>query len=38
MIGEWLNSDVNNPLPLSYRGTEVIGRGVRKGTNEVKEK
>ncbi|MCP1532492.1 putative ribonuclease toxin of YeeF-YezG toxin-antitoxin module [Bacillus velezensis] len=36
-IEEWLKSDVNDPLPLPYRGTEVIGRGVRKGSNEVKD-
>ncbi|MHA7765872.1 T7SS effector LXG polymorphic toxin [Bacillus atrophaeus] len=36
-IEEWLNSDIDDPLPLPYRGTEVIGRGVRKGSNEVKD-
>ncbi|PJZ01100.1 hypothetical protein CPT06_05685 [Bacillus vallismortis] len=36
-IEEWLNSDIGDPLPLPYRGTEVIGRGVRKGSNEVKD-
>ncbi|MEC1105999.1 T7SS effector LXG polymorphic toxin [Bacillus velezensis] len=36
-IEEWLKSDVNDPLPLPYRGTEVIGRGVCKGSNEVKD-
>ncbi|UUI53973.1 ribonuclease YeeF family protein [Bacillus velezensis] len=36
-IEEWLKSDVNDPLPLPYRGTEVIGRGVRQGSNEVKD-
>ncbi|WP_441394630.1 ribonuclease YeeF family protein [Bacillus velezensis] len=36
-IEEWLKSDINDPLPLPYRGTEVIGRGVRKGSNEVKD-
>ncbi|MCI3194766.1 ribonuclease YeeF family protein [Bacillus sp. HU-1818] len=36
-IEEWLNSDIDDRLPLPYRGTEVIGRGVRKGSNEVKD-
>ncbi|MCY9092617.1 RNase A-like domain-containing protein, partial [Bacillus mojavensis] len=36
-IKEWLNSDIDDPLPLPYRGTEVIGRGVRKGSKEVKD-
>ncbi|PRS14299.1 ribonuclease YeeF family protein [Bacillus halotolerans] len=36
-IEEWLNSDIDDTLPLPYRGTEVIGRGVRKGSNEVKD-
>ncbi|MFK3814240.1 ribonuclease YeeF family protein [Bacillus halotolerans] len=36
-IEEWLNSDIDDTLPLPYRGTEVIGRGVRRGSNEVKD-
>ncbi|MEC1580329.1 T7SS effector LXG polymorphic toxin [Bacillus subtilis] len=36
-IEEWLNSDIDDTLPLPYRGTEVIGRGVRRGSNKVKD-
>ncbi|MEC1423547.1 ribonuclease YeeF family protein [Bacillus subtilis] len=36
-IEVWLNSDIDDTLPLPYRGTEVIGRGVRRGSNEVKD-
>ncbi|MDA1477254.1 T7SS effector LXG polymorphic toxin [Bacillus changyiensis] len=35
-IQKWLNnSNINKPLILPYKGTEVLGRGVAKGSHNV---
>ncbi|QBG55095.1 hypothetical protein D2M30_0744 [Bacillus amyloliquefaciens] len=36
-IEKWLNSDVKKPLVLSYKGSEVLGRGITKGTVEISD-
>ncbi|MGD1414300.1 ribonuclease YeeF family protein [Bacillus stercoris] len=34
-IEKWLNSDVKKPLVLSYKGNEVLGRGIPKGEDTI---
>lgn len=34
-IEKWLNSDVKKPLVLSYKGDEVLGRGIPKGEDTI---
>ncbi|WP_413324767.1 ribonuclease YeeF family protein [Bacillus inaquosorum] len=34
-IKKWLNSDVKKPLVLSYKGNEVLGRGIPKGEDTI---
>ncbi|MEL3987126.1 T7SS effector LXG polymorphic toxin [Bacillus velezensis] len=36
-IEKWLNNDVKKPLVLSYKGSEVLGRGITKGTTEISD-
>ncbi|MCY8514597.1 ribonuclease YeeF family protein [Bacillus atrophaeus] len=34
-IEKWLNSDAKKPLVLSYKGNEVLGRGISKGEDSI---
>ncbi|MGF7492090.1 T7SS effector LXG polymorphic toxin [Bacillus velezensis] len=36
-IEKWLNNDVKKPLVLSYKGSEVLGRGITEGTTEISD-
>ncbi|WP_368237197.1 ribonuclease YeeF family protein [Bacillus velezensis] len=36
-IEKWLNNDVKKPLVLSYKGSEVLGRGITKGSAEISD-
>ncbi|MGG0162800.1 RNase A-like domain-containing protein, partial [Bacillus velezensis] len=37
-IEKWLNNyDVKKPLVLSYKGSEVLGRGITKGSDEISD-
>lgn len=37
-IEKWLNNhDMKKPLVLSYKGSEVLGRGITKGSAEISD-